>query len=99
MYMMLDEIYLQKGAGGVCKKNAILHVLSGSISEKIFIDINGTSLGMFIMAKDESKPVILFLSGGPGIPGFFLEQEYPTDLENEFVVCYLEYRGTSLSYN
>ncbi len=75
------------------------NVLSGSISEKIFIDINGDPLGMFIMAKDENKPVILFLSGGPGIPGFFLEQKYPTGLANEFVVCFLEYRGTSISYN
>jgi len=74
------------------------NILEGSISEKIFVDINGTSLGMFIMAKDNSKPVLLFLSGGPGIPEYFLEQELPSGLENEFVVCYLEYRGTSLSY-
>jgi pimeloyl-ACP methyl ester carboxylesterase len=75
------------------------NILEGSISEKIFVDINGTSLGMFIMAKDNSKPVLLFLGGGPGIPEYLLEQNYPTELENEFVVCYLEYRGTSLSYN
>jgi len=74
------------------------HILEGSISEKIFVDINGALLGMFIMAKDNSKPVLLFLGGGPGIPEYFLEQELPSGLENEFVVCYLEYRGTSLSY-
>lgn len=75
------------------------NAIGGSISEKISININGASLGMFIMAKDESKPVLLFLGGGPGIPGYFLEQGYPTGLENEFTVCYLEYRGTSLSYH
>ncbi len=73
--------------------------LPGSISEKIHVDINGVSLGMFLMAKDERKPVVLFLGGGPGIPEYFLEHTYPTGLENEFVVCYLEYRGTSRSYN
>ncbi len=74
------------------------HALAGSISEKIYVDINGASLGMFIMAKDQSNPVMLLLGGGPGIPEYLLEQEYPTGLEEKFVVCYLEYRGTSLSY-
>lgn len=75
------------------------NTIDGSISEKIHVDIDGTSLGMFIMAKDDSKPVLLFLGGGPGIPEYFLEQNYPTGLENEFVVCYMDYRGTALSYN
>ena len=75
------------------------NILEGSISEKIFVDINGTSLGMFIFAKDRSKPVLLYLGGGPGIPMYLLENKYPSGLENKFVLCYIEYRGTSLSYN
>jgi pimeloyl-ACP methyl ester carboxylesterase len=75
------------------------NILDGSISEKTFVDVNGTSLGMFIMAKDRNKPVLLFLSGGPSIPSYLLEKDLPSGLENEFVVCYLAYRGTSLSYN
>lgn len=75
------------------------YVLQDSISEKMIVDINNTSLGMFIMGKDTSKPILLFLGGGPGIPEYFLETQYPSGLENEFVVCYLEYRGTSLSYH
>lgn len=74
-------------------------IIQGSISEKIHVEINGTMLGMFIMAKDQRKPVLLFLGGGPGIPEYLLEQQYPTGLDENFVVCYLEYRGTSLSYN
>jgi len=38
--------------------------LAGSISEKIFININGVEQGMFIKGKDKTKPVILFLHGG-----------------------------------
>lgn len=34
-----------------------------------------------------------------GYQNIYIEQNYPTGIENEFVVCYLEYRGTSLSYN
>ena len=75
------------------------HVSANSISEKIYVEINGTSLGMFIMARDRSKPVLLFLSGGPAIPEYLMEQWYPVGLEDEFVVCWLAYRGTSLSYN
>lgn len=74
-------------------------VIDGSIAEKIFLKTNGTTLGMILEGKDISKPVLLFLGGGPGIPEYFLEQEYPTKLADEFVVCYLEYRGTSLSYD
>ena len=75
------------------------NILAGSISEKTFVDVNGVSLGMFIMAKDSDKPVLLFLGGGPGIPEYFMEKNYPSGLESKFVVCYLEYRGTSLSYS
>jgi pimeloyl-ACP methyl ester carboxylesterase len=51
------------------------------------------------MAKNSRSPVMLFLSGGPGIPEYLMEQWYPSGLENEFTVCYLEYRGASLSYD
>ena len=73
-------------------------VIPGSLSEKTFVHVNGTDLGMWIRAKDAGKPVLLLLGGGPGIPEYFLEQQYPTGLDEEFVVAYLEYRGTSLSY-
>lgn len=75
------------------------NVLEGSISEKTYVDINGTKLGMYIEGCDKTKPVLLFLGGGPGLPEYLLEKMYPTKLKEEFVVCYLEYRGTSLSYN
>ena len=41
------------------------NILEGSISEKTFVEINGASLGIFIMAKDSGSPVLLFLGGGP----------------------------------
>ncbi len=54
---------------------------------------------MLITAKDQTKPILLFLGGGPGIPEYLLEYQYPTGLADAFVVCYLEYRGTSISYH
>ena len=75
------------------------HVIPDSISEKIFVDIEGTEIGLLITGKNKSNPVLLFLGGGPGIPEYLLEYLYPSKLADEFVVCYLEYRGTSISYH
>lgn len=72
--------------------------IDGSVSEKRLEDINGTKLGMFIKGESSDKPVLLFLGGGPGLPEYLLEDMYPTGLEKQFIVCCLEYRGTSLSY-
>jgi pimeloyl-ACP methyl ester carboxylesterase len=73
--------------------------LTGSISEKLFVNINGVAQGMFIRGKDKTKPVLLFLHGGPGMPEFAISQNYPTVLENYFVVCWWEQRGSGLSFN
>lgn len=73
--------------------------LPGSISEKTWVDINGVQQGMFLKGKDTSNPVLLFLSGGPGIPDYFLTTETDTGLEDVFTVCYWDYRATALSYS
>ncbi|MDE7289649.1 MAG: alpha/beta hydrolase [Oscillospiraceae bacterium] len=71
---------------------------NGGIGEKIFLDIGGIRQGMIIKGNDTEKPVLLFLSGGPGIPEYFLDHQYPTFLEDEFIVCFWDWRGTGLSY-
>ena len=74
-------------------------LLEGSISEKIHVTINGVEQGMFIRGMDKTKPVLLFLHGGPGLPTYWLTRIYPTGLEDYFTVCYWETRGTGLSYS
>lgn len=71
-------------------------LLPGSISEKIFVDINGIKQGMFIRSKDAHKPVLLYLHGG--MPDVFLTQQYPTRLEDDFTVVWWEQRGAGLSF-
>jgi pimeloyl-ACP methyl ester carboxylesterase len=73
--------------------------LAGSISEKLHVNINGVEQGMFIRGKDKTKPVLLFLHGGPGMPEFAISQNYPTVLEDYFVVCWWEQGGSGLSFN
>ena len=71
--------------------------LPGSISEKIYVKINGVKQGMILQSKDQRKPVLLFLHGG--MPEFFLTQHYPTGLEDIFTVCWWEQRGAGISYD
>ncbi len=74
------------------------NILPNSIAEKVFVDINDFEQGMIIKGKDIQKPVLLIVHGGPGLSDYFLSTIYETGLENEFIVCYWEQRGTGLSY-
>lgn len=71
--------------------------LANSISEKIFIDINGSKQGMFIKSKNLDNPVILYLHGG--MPDYFLTEKYPTHLEDDFTIVWWEQRNCGISYN
>ena len=71
--------------------------LVGSISEKIFLDVNGVKQGMFIKGKDVKNPVLLYLHGG--MPDYFLTEKYPTGLEEYFTVVWWEQRGSGISYS
>lgn len=51
---------------------------------------------MILRGGDRTRPLLLFLNGGPGIPDYFLARD--AGLEQLFTVCYWDYRGTGLSY-
>lgn len=71
--------------------------LNNSISEKIFLDINGSKQGMFIKGKNLDNPIILYLHGG--MPDYFLTEKYPTHLEDNFTMVWWEQRNCGISYN
>jgi pimeloyl-ACP methyl ester carboxylesterase len=73
-------------------------ILINSIAEKSFVEINGIKMGMIIKSKDTSNPVLLFVHGGPGMPEYFLTEDYITGLEDYFTVVYWDQRGAGLSY-
>jgi len=75
------------------------NINSNGISEKLWIDVKDTKLGLIIKSVNPENPVLLLLGGGPGIPEYLLESEYGTNLEKYFTVCYINYRGTGLSYD
>jgi pimeloyl-ACP methyl ester carboxylesterase len=74
------------------------HPIPGSLSERVFLEINGVRQGMIIQSADPSSPVLLFLHGGPGMPQFFLNTTHPTGLERDFTVAWWEQRGAGMSF-
>jgi pimeloyl-ACP methyl ester carboxylesterase len=71
--------------------------VSGSVSEKVRVDINGVPQGMFIKSRDVTHPVLLYLHGG--LPDYFLDHQHPSGLDEYFTVVWWEQRGAGLSYN
>lgn len=74
-------------------------ILSGSISEKIFVPIGGLRQGMFVRSQNVQNPVLLYIHGGPAFPNYFLIEKFKPGLETLFTVCYWEQRGGGLSYS
>ncbi|MDX8046670.1 alpha/beta hydrolase [Gracilibacillus sp. S3-1-1] len=66
---------------------------------KEFVEVDGHRTGLFIESTDFANPVLLFLHGGPGYPEYALIKNAGLRWEEEFTVCYLEQRGTGISYN
>ena len=73
--------------------------LPGSVSQKIWVDINGVKQGMVIRGMSERNPVLLWVHGGPGMPDYLLTEHYPPQLEDIFNVVWWDQRGTALSYD
>lgn len=74
-------------------------IIKNSIAEKCMVEINGFKMGMIIKSKNISNPVLLFVHGGPGMPEYFLTEDYFTGLEDYFTVVYWDQRGAGLSYS
>lgn len=72
-------------------------IVPHSISEKLFLDVNGTRQGMFLRGRDPANPVLLHLHGG--LPEYFLGERRPTALESSFTVAWWDQRGAGLSYS
>lgn len=69
---------------------------------KVGVQINDDVNGLFITSTNDDNPVLLFISGGPGVPEVWLNEayskEYPNKIADYFTVCYWDYIGEGLSY-
>jgi pimeloyl-ACP methyl ester carboxylesterase len=74
------------------------NIIPGSLSERVTIEVGGIPQSMIIQSVDPGNPVLLFLHGGPGMVEFFMEQDYPTGLEEHFTMVWWEQRGAGMSF-
>jgi pimeloyl-ACP methyl ester carboxylesterase len=75
-------------------------VVDGSVASLEKVTLGGLEQTILIRGKDSSKPVLLFLHGGPGgahIPFYQLFQT--PELEENFVVVQWDQRGAGKSYS
>lgn len=73
--------------------------LLGSISAIEKITLGGHDQYLVVRGADSTKPVMLFLHGGPGSPEIAFMNHYNRDIENDFVMVYWEQRGAGKSYS
>ena len=63
------------------------------------IDVNGTKQWILVRGNDESKPVLLYLHGGPGQSLIPFAHKTTEKLVNDFIVVYWDQRGAGLSFD
>ncbi|GIL23892.1 MAG: alpha/beta hydrolase [Bacteroidota bacterium] len=73
--------------------------IPNSISAIDTIRLGGMKQYLIIRGADSSKPVMLFVHGGPGGPEIGMMKETNQLIENDFVMVYWEQRGAGKSYN
>jgi len=73
--------------------------IAGSISTIEKIMLGGQEQYLIIRGKDATKPVMLFLHGGPGSPEYAFMKATNQTIENDFVMVYWEQRGAGKSYS
>ena len=71
----------------------------GSISSIETIILGGQEQYLIIRGADTTKPVMLFLHGGPGSPEIPFMKHFNTAIEEDFIMIYWEQRGAGKSYS
>jgi proline iminopeptidase len=72
--------------------------LPGSIAELTTIGVNGSRQALMIRGYDVNKPVLLYLSGGPGQSSLPWPRVLFDDLSRDFILVGWDQRGTGKSY-
>lgn len=72
--------------------------LPGSITELTTIDVNGSQQALMIRGYDTNKPILLYLSGGPGQSSLPWPRVLFDDLSRDFILVGWDQRGTGKSY-
>ncbi|MFN2163355.1 MAG: alpha/beta fold hydrolase [Candidatus Promineifilaceae bacterium] len=72
--------------------------LPGSVAELVMLRVDGRDQALMIRGYDVNKPVLLYLSGGPGQSSLPWPRVLFDDLSREFVLVGWDQRGSGKSY-
>lgn len=72
--------------------------LPGSIAELTSVNIGGQKQALMIRGYDVNKPILLYLSGGPGQSSLPWPRVLFDDLSRDFIIVGWDQRGTGKSY-
>jgi pimeloyl-ACP methyl ester carboxylesterase len=79
-------------------KDANGQIMKGSIAALEKIKLGNTEQWILVRGMDTTKPIILFLHGGPGSAAMCLYKKYTAELEKHFVVVLWDQRGAGKSF-
>ncbi len=88
IYLLLSLFIFISSENGKCQNN---------ISEEKFIPVNGIDQWITIKG-DRSKPIILFLHGGPGSPMSPFSEAVYGSWEKDFIIVQWDQRGTAKTF-
>ncbi|MBN1424099.1 alpha/beta hydrolase [Candidatus Fermentibacteria bacterium] len=89
--MLLDLVVLRGSTPGIASTRSI-----SSLEQQ---EIGGVKQWVLIRGHDRTRPVLLFLHGGPGMPAMFLAHAFQRELERDFIVVHWDRRGAGKSFD
>jgi pimeloyl-ACP methyl ester carboxylesterase len=69
------------------------------IDETIRLELGGLKQSILLRGEDRSKPVLLWLHGGPGYPSMPFAHRFDGELVKHFVVVHWDQRGAGQSFD
>lgn len=101
LVILLATITLWVKSPGVSKQfaDSAGKTIEGSISIIEKVALGGQEQYIIIRGANTSKPIMLFLHGGPGSPEVAFIKHYNPDIERNYVMVYWEQRGAGKSYS
>ncbi len=71
---------------------------SRAIAELDWVVLGGARQAVLLRGADSTRPIVLFLHGGPGMPAMYLAHAFQRPLERDFLMVQWDRRGTGKSY-
>lgn len=79
-------------------RDASGQVIPTSIASLERVTLGGAQQWILVRGEDQSRPVLLFLHGGPGMPAMYLAHAFQREVERSFVIVHWDRRGAGKSY-